>query len=158
MMNRAFATFLTILCLLSALFQIPAIGSTRLSSHGVNDLASDTDDSACVLWHGNHWFHLDADIPIVKKTRGVIAGDVVGDGQTRIIAGSWDTGYVHVLKYDGWNFVEEWRDLVIADGEIIPSAVGDVNNDGKPELLVAHHLGNIYMYKWNGATLELVLM
>jgi len=111
-------------------------------------------------------FQIDASISIDGGVRGVIAGDIRNDGSMRIIAGSAHSGYVHVFKYDQGNYVEEWSEVVFPGGEITPTAVGDVDNDGKNEFLVyvmetpgyCPTNGNIYMYEWTGATYELVLV
>ena len=106
-----------------------------------------------------HDFVVDAEIPISGGARGLIAGDVVGDGQARIIVGSWDTGHVHVFKYHEGRYTEEWSEFVVdTDREIVPTAIGDADNDGQPEFLVSPtDSGNIYVYEWNGNTYQLAL-
>ena len=105
-----------------------------------------------------HAFIVDVQIPVAGGARGVIAGDVVGDGQARIVVGSNNTGYVHVFKYQGGQYIEEWSELVAEESPIIPTAIGDVDNDGQPEFLVnARGKGSIYMYKRTGDTYQLSL-
>ncbi|MFC1552337.1 FlgD immunoglobulin-like domain containing protein [Candidatus Latescibacterota bacterium] len=110
-------------------------------------------------------FQVDTSIGIEGYPRGLIAGNVGNDGSMRIIAGSNNSGYVHVFKYDNGIYVEEWSGCVVPNAEIIPTVVGDVDNDGQLEFLVnvwerpgyGPSNGIIYMYKWTGETYELVL-
>ena len=111
-------------------------------------------------------FQIDADLPVEGGARGVIAGEVGSNESMRIIAGSENSGYVHVFKYQEDNYVEEWSGIVVPDSEIIPTAAGDVDNDGQTEFLInvwetpgyGPSNGNIYVYKWTGVTYEPILI
>ena len=111
----------------------------------------------------NHEFHRDASIPLPGNVRGVKTGDIRDNGQYRIIAGSHYSGYVYVFKYEGGSYVEEWNEQVTSDdAEILPVAVGDINNDGKNEFLVKEYSrfwgeGNLHVFQWNGVTYHKLL-
>ena len=111
-----------------------------------------------------HNFIVDTRIPVVDgDVFGLIAGDVVGDGQIRVIVGS-DTGDLYVFQHRNGSYIEEWRTSLGGEAKlIIPTAVGDVDNDGQQEFLVtawsprSSPRGNIYMYKRTGDTYHLAL-
>lgn len=100
-----------------------------------------------------HRFTLDATIPIAGGVYGVITGDLRKDGVTRIVAGSESSHYAYVFHRQGGSYVEEWNTLYGDGGNVIPAAVGDVDNDGQNEFLISvYDTGKIFMYRWNGAT------
>ncbi|MEE9466444.1 MAG: FG-GAP-like repeat-containing protein, partial [Candidatus Neomarinimicrobiota bacterium] len=101
-------------------------------------------------------FQVDDSLPITGDTRGVIAGDIRGDGLARIIVSSNSSQYVHVFGFSAGSYVEEWSDIIPSESaRLIPIAVGDVDNDFQNEFLVASQ-DSVYMYKWNGTTYERV--
>jgi hypothetical protein len=104
-----------------------------------------------------HRFTLDATIPIAGGVYGAIIGDLRKDGVTRIVAGSEGSHSAYVFHRQGGSYVEEWNTLYGDGGNVIPAAVGDVDNDGQNEFLVSvYDTGKIFMYRWNGATYEKV--
>lgn len=103
---------------------------------------------------------------IPEQARGAIVGDVRGDGQNRIVIGGASSGNVSVYSWQGGAYVKEWEGEVLAGAEIIPTAIGDADNDGRPEFLAIvfptpsfwPSNGTIYMYRWNGITYQQVLV
>lgn len=98
------------------------------------------------------------------RVQVLVAGDTRGDGQMRIVAGSTQQGMLYVVGYQNGSYVEEWSTKLGTSG-IVPSAVGDADNDGHPELLIGQRQqtsvasdGKIYMYRWDGSTYKSVLI
>ncbi len=102
-------------------------------------------------------FQVDASLPITGSARGVIAGDIRGDGLARIVVSSNSPQYIYVFGYSAGSYVEEWSDFIPdQSGRLVPIAVGDVDNDFQNEFLVASR-DSVYMYEWNGTTYKRVL-
>ena len=104
--------------------------------------------------------HLDG-----TANRAAIAGVTRPDGKVRIVAGSDHTGSLYVYLFDGTNYQVEWSGVIAQGAQIVPTAIGDFDNDGMPEILVniwpqpgyAPSDGKIHMFRWDGSAYSQVL-
>jgi hypothetical protein len=100
-----------------------------------------------------------------QGARGVIAGVTRDDHKVRVVVGSANTGKMYVYLYDGTSYQEEWSGTVLEGAQIIPTAIGDANNDGFPEIVVSvwpkpwygPSDGKIHLYRWNGTAYAQVM-
>lgn len=81
--------------------------------------------------------------------------DIDGDGIMEIVTGervSGSVGYVHVLKLDGTSLNANWPVNVGATPAFTPS-IGDVNNDGSKNIVIAGSSSGMYVFNSDGTVL-----
>jgi hypothetical protein len=75
-------------------------------------------------------------------------GDLDGDGQSEIIAPSWDSTRVYVFDTEGQ--VKPGWPLVANDGIWSSAAIGDLDGDGTREVVCASNGRNLYVLRADG--------
>lgn len=81
--------------------------------------------------------------------------DIDGDGIMEIVTGervSASVGYVHVLKMDGMPMNENWPIDIGATPAFTPS-IGDVNNDGSKNIVIAGSSSGMHVFNADGTLL-----
>ena len=82
--------------------------------------------------------------------------DIDGDGQKEIMWGNTDYNHqcgLYVVTIDGENYNENFP-FYIDGGVACPPAVGDVDNDGIPEIVCMAHNSNLYIFKPDGTVMD----
>ena len=85
-----------------------------------------------------------------------VAFDLDGDGNKEIMWGNYDYSYpcgLYVVTNDGEYFNDNYP-FYIDGGVACPPAVGDINNDGIPEIVCAAHDHNLYVLKPDGTIMD----
>ncbi|MEA3475984.1 MAG: VCBS repeat-containing protein, partial [Candidatus Cloacimonadota bacterium] len=85
-----------------------------------------------------------------------LAYDLDGDGYKEIMWGNYDYSYpcgLYVVTVDGENYNENFPFYIDGGVACIP-AVGDVDNDGIPEIICAAHDRNLYIFKPDGTIMN----
>lgn len=117
---------------------IPAAGRVYLMDNEGNDLPG------WPLNFDNHWM-----------INAPAAADVDGDGVLDIVTGervSGTQGFVHAIKMDGTPINANWPVEVSATPGFTPS-IGDVNNDGTPNVVISASSGGMYIFDNQGQLL-----
>jgi len=87
--------------------------------------------------------------------RGAVGGDARGDGVSRLVCGDC-VGRIYVFNFTDGKYTLEWRSPEKQqDVCVCPKAIGDADNDGKPEILVDMYVATgpsvghyLCMYEW----------
>lgn len=82
--------------------------------------------------------------------------DMDGDGVMEIVTGervSGSVGNVHVLKLDGTEFNENWPINIGATPAFTPS-IGDVNNDGSKDIVIAGSSTGMHIFNSDGSLFD----
>ncbi len=117
---------------------VPNAGRVYLMDNNGDDLP------AWPLNFDNHWM---INAPAVA--------DLDGDGVLDIITGervSGTQGFVHAIKMDGTSINANWPVEISATPAFTPS-IGDVNNDGSPNVVIAASSGGMYVFDNQGQVL-----
>ena len=117
---------------------VPTAGRVYLMDNNGDDLP------AWPLNFDNHWM---INAPAVA--------DLDGDGVLDIITGervSGTQGFVHAIKMDGTSINANWPVEISATPAFTPS-IGDVNNDGSPNVVIAASSGGMYVFDNQGQVL-----
>lgn len=117
----------------------PAAGRVYLMDNEGNDLPG---------WPLNFDDHWMINAPAVA--------DLNGDGILEIITGervASAVGHVHAIKMDGTPLNENWPVTINATPAFTPS-IGDVNNDGEPNIVIAASQGTMYVFDTMGEPID----
>lgn len=86
---------------------------------------------------------------------GIKVADVDSDGNLEIIIIS-DDGFIRIFEHDGTTYQEEWKSQILATS-LDDIAIGDTDNDGRPEIIVSTmEAGNtrFYVFGFDGSNYE----
>jgi hypothetical protein len=132
----------------------PALGD--IDGDGYAEIVAATTDSIIEVWNydGSKANSFPKELDAGGITAAPVLGDVDGDGKLEIIIGTEGKIYgnefkakVFVINEDG-SFVPGWPKELPHTVNNQEAALGDVDNDGKPEIFVS--LLNQIAYLWNG--------
>lgn len=92
------------------------------------------------------------ELPMVGDMK---VADIDSDGNLEIITIS-DDGFMRIFAHDGTTYQEEWKSQVLATS-LDSIAIGDTDNDGRPEIIVSTmEAGNtrFYVFGFDGSNYE----
>jgi hypothetical protein len=76
---------------------------------------------------------------------GAICGDLLGNGQHQIATFASDS-LMRLFSFDGTSATEIWQSPNLGAGHLGECFIGDVDNDGANELLLAHYQSGLYIW------------